>query len=380
VSERAEDREVGIVTRCTSLAVGLVCLIGYVVRADAPPGAPVSTGLLVSSAVPAPVDIEQRAEFERDEFFGEPDEPVRRALMTEEIVSIEKGRGGRSLAFRITLTSGQRGYFKPEQSFSAANWFGEVAAYHLDRLLGLGRVPVVVSRTFPWKGLEPVAGKDPRKSEVIAREGKVFGAFVGWVNGGLRAMEQQEGWERWLRVEHWPTSAVSPFQRPALWQRDQALIRRLGPDWRDEETKARLRTARPEPVRPDRPAELSDLIVFDYLTRNLDRWGGNNANVLIRGAAGPLVFLDNGAGFEPGAWRPDLCEARLNVLQRFRRRTIEAVRALDLKRFEARLATEAIAPVLNRPQLLGLATRQKALLQRVAELEAAFGEAIWVIE
>jgi hypothetical protein len=371
---------VGIVTRCTSLALGLVCLLGYAVRADAPPAAPVSTGLLVSSAVPGPVTLDARGEFERDEFFGEPDEPVRHALLTEEIAKIEKGKGGRSLAFRITLTSGQKGYFKPEQSFSAANWFGEVAAYHLDRLLGLGRVPVVVTRTFPWKGLEPVAGKDPRKSEVTARDGKVFGAFVGWVHGGLRPMERQEGWERWLRVEHWPSSAVSPYQRPALWQRDQALIRRLGPEWRNEETKARLRAARPEPVRPERPAELSDLIVFDYLTRNLDRWGGENANVLIRGAAGPLVFLDNGAGFEPGAWRPDLCEARLNVLQRFRRRTIAAVRALDLKRFEARLATEAVTPVLHRPQLLGLATRQKALLQRVADLEAAHGEAIWVLE
>ena len=368
--------------RSACLALGLVCLLGVAVRADAPPGAgAVSSGLMVSSAVPASQPVgEPRHDFEHDAFFGQPDEPVRRALLNEDIASIEKGRGGRSLAFRITLTSGQRGYFKPEQSFSAANWFGEVAAYHLDRLLGLGRVPVVVSRSFSWRALEPVAGTDPRKSEVTARDGKVIGAFVGWVDGGLRAMEQQEGFERWLRVEHWPTGAVSPYQRPAVWQAQQALMRQFGSEWRSDDDRARLRNARPEPVRPDRPAELSDLIVFDYLTRNLDRWGGNNANVLVRGAGGPLVFLDNSAGFEPGAWRPDLCEARLNVLQRFRRSTIAAVRALDMRRFEARLAHEAVTPVLSRSQLNGLATRQKALLEHVAELEAAHGEAIWVLE
>jgi hypothetical protein len=372
---------VGIATRCAAWAAGLICLFGYVVRADAPPSAtPVTTTMLVSSAVPGRQAAVEQHLFERDEFFGEPDEPVRHALLHEDIASIEKGRGGRSLAFRITLTSGQRGYFKPEQSFSAANWFGEVAAYHLDRLLGLGRVPVVVSRMLPWRTLEPVAGKDPRKSEVTAREGKVIGAFVGWVTGPLRAMEQQEGWERWVRVEHWPSGAVSPYQRPAVWQHQQQLLRRHGSEWRSEEDRARLRNARPEPVRPDRPAELSDLIVFDYLTRNLDRWGGENANVLVRGPGGPLVFLDNGAGFEPGAWRPDLCEARLNVLQRFRRRTIEAVRALDMRRFEARLAHETVTPVLSRSQLNGLVNRQKALLERVEELEAAHGEAIWVLE
>ena len=43
----------------------------------------------------------------------------------------------------------------------------------------------------------------------------------------------------------------------------------------------------------------TDVVVFDYLTANTDRWGGDNANVLTRGRGGPLVFLDNGAGFPP---------------------------------------------------------------------------------
>ncbi len=315
-----------------------------------------------------------------DAFFDEPDGPIRAGLLNEEIATIEKGRGGRSIAFRVTLKNGQKGYFKPEQSFSASNWFGEVAAYHLDRLLGLGRVPAVVSRVFPWKTFEPVAGNDPRKSEVTARDGKVVGAFVAWVTGGLRALPACVGWERWLRIERLSTTAVSPFQRPILWKRDMALAGRLGPAWRSEEARANLRNARPEPDRPDRPAELSDLVLFDYLTRNLDRWGGDNANVLTRGVGGPLVFLDNSAGFEPGAWQPDLGEARLHMLQRFRRSTVAAVRALNLRQFEARLASEVASPVLSKTQVNAVGARRTALLTWVASLEARHGEAIWAWE
>ena len=73
-------------------------------------------------------------------------------------------------------------------------------------------------------------------------------------------------------------------------------------------------------------------------------------------------------------------EARLHVLQRFRRRTVEAVRAFDLKHFEARLAREAVTPVLSRAQLNALETRRKALLDWVSEMEGVYGEAIWAWE
>ncbi len=322
-----------------------------------------------------------RSTFERDTFFEQADAPLLEALASKAIARIEKGRGGRSLGFRITLDGGQKGYFKAEQTFSAANWYGEVASYHLDRMLGLGRVPAVVSRSFPWARLQPAAGADARRSEIIVRDGQVRGAFVAWVTGALRPMEHEEGWERWVRVKYWPSTAISPFQRPAVWKQEIEQVRRLGNDYRPKDERLRRRNLKPEPVRPDRPAELSDLILFDYLTRNIDRWGGENGNVLVRGdGTGPLIFLDNGAGFEPGEVRPSLMEARLHVVQRFRRRTIEAVRAFDIKRFEARLAREAVTPVLSRAQLNALETRRKALLDWVAEMENIHGEAIWAWE
>jgi hypothetical protein len=309
-----------------------------------------------------------------------PDAPLRAALATESIKSVERGRGGRSLGFKIVLADGHKAYFKAEQTFSAANWFGEVAAYHLDRMLGLGRVPCVVSREFNWDQLVGAAGKDPRKDEVIVHDGKVRGAFVAWVTGELGPLKQTPGWERWIRVRYWPSTAVSPFQRPAVWKRQLDLSRKQGDSWRTKEDRFRRRNLRPEPDTEARPGELSDLIVFDYLTRNLDRWGGDNANVLVRGKHGPLVFLDNGAGFEPGDPRPSLMEARLHALQRFRRRTIEAVRAFDSARYEQRLASEAVQPVLSTGQIAGLAERRKGLLEWIAEMEAVHGQAIWAFE
>ncbi|HEX6244992.1 MAG TPA: hypothetical protein VFZ61_28925 [Polyangiales bacterium] len=326
-------------------------------------------------------DASRQPVAELDTFMGDtPDGPLRDALLREGIQKVERGRGGRSLGFKITLTSGKRAYFKPEQTFSAANWFGEVAAYHLDRMLGLGRVPLVVSREFPWTQLVEAAGKDARKPELIMKDGKLRGAFVAWVTGELVPLKQEPGWERWVRVRFWPSTAVSPFQRPAVWKRQLDLARKLGDNWRSKEERFRRRNQHPEPDRSDRPAELSDLIVFDYLTRNLDRWGGDNANVLVRGRGGPLVFLDNGAGFEPGEPRPSLMEGRLHALQRFRRSTIAAVRALDIERFKQRLAQEPVQPVLGSGQIEGLASRRLALLEWVAEMEKVHGEAIWAWE
>jgi hypothetical protein len=132
------------------------------------------------------------------------------------------------------------------------------------------------------------------------------------------------------------------------------------------------------PVEPDdaeRAAELSDLLVFDYLTQNTDRWGGGNANVLTRGAGGRIVFLDNAAGFpNTAAATTALMDSRLRVLQRFRRRTVAALRAFDVQQLARRMESEPLAPILDERQLAHIDERRNTLLTRVAEMEERFGE------
>ncbi len=300
-------------------------------------------------------------------FLGEADGPRIDALRSEKILSTRKGKGGRSLAFKITLADGTKGYFKPKQSFSAAHWYSEVAAYYLDRELGLGRVPPTTGRGFAWADLEKAAGDDKRVGELeFEKDGTIEGAFVWWIPEPLVRLKLGRKWERWIRVQE--SLPITPYQRPVDYRAD--LNRRPG---------AREATdpSRPLAIAPDteeRAAELSDMIVFDYLTQNVDRWGGNFTNVRTRGKGGPLIYLDNGAGFWLGDQRLGLMEARLRAVQRFRRSTVEAVRKLDLERFAKRLASDPLAPVLNDRQLEGLKKRQRAFLSHVATMIDRFGE------
>ena len=300
-------------------------------------------------------------------FLGEPDGPRIEGLRSEKIASVKKGKGGRSLAFKITLEDGTQGYFKPKQHFSAAHWYSEVAAYYLDRELGLGRVPPTTGRAFAWAELERAAGHDKRIRELeIEKDGTIEGAFVWWIPGPLERLKLGRRWERWVRVQK--TLPITPYQRPVDYRSD------LNGRPRVREATDPSRPLAGTPDTDQRAAEVSDMIVFDYLTQNVDRWGGNFTNVRTLGKEGPLIYLDNGAGFWPGEQRLGLMEARLKALQRFRRSTVEAVRNLDVERFKKRLAKDPLAPVLNEKQLDGLTRRQQAFLAHVDRMVARFGE------
>ncbi len=302
-------------------------------------------------------------------FLGAPDEPVLRDLRESEVVRVEPGRGGRSLGFVLTLASGRRAYFKPEQSFSGARWYAEVAAYHLDRVLGLGRVPPVVARELPWKLLRAAARRHPRGDEVVVHSGgRVWGALIAWVEGPLVPLRLPPGWEQWLRVGRAPF--LSPFRRPSTWLRAVRSWRQNG---RIEGPLGGDRWPQVRPDRPERPAELSDMILFDFLARNVDRWSEDLTNVRTRGPGGPLVFLDQGAAFGGGRASNGHLEAQLRAVQRVRRATAEAIERFDLQAFRARLRSEPIQPVLDAARLEGLRVRRQAVLEHLRALRERFG-------
>ncbi|MEM9730756.1 MAG: hypothetical protein AAF997_19390, partial [Myxococcota bacterium] len=233
--------------------------------------------------------------------------------------------------------------------------------------LGLGRVAPTTGRTIPWSVLVKAAGKDARIKELQREpDGNLKGAFIWWIPERLERLEMGRRWERWVRVQK--SLPITPYQRPIDYRAD--LNGRPGV----REATDPSRPLAGDPPDPRRPAELSDLIVFDYLTQNVDRWGGNFTNVRTRERGGPLIYLDNGAGFWLGDQRLGLMEARLEALQRFRRSTVEAVRALDVDAFAERLASDPLAPVLNQKQLNGLRERRAAVLAHVDKMVARFGE------
>ena len=328
------------------------------------------------SASSAPIrrtEIKERPVGESFEsrFLSEDDERWRNSLATEDVVRIEKGHGGRSLAFKLTLADGRQGYYKPAQSFSAAHWYSEIAAYYLDRELGLGRVPPTVGRAIYWPRLRHVANGDRRIDEVEVQEDHtVRGAFIGWIDGSVPRWVLGQNWERWIRIDR--ELAITPYQRP----RDYRGL--LNSTFPFEETEVATFPEAKESPRPGRAAELSDLILFDFLTSNVDRWGGGFTNLRLQGPRGPLIFLDNGAGFWLGRNRLGLMDARLEALQRFRKTTVDALQAFDSERFRRRMQTDPLHPFLTEQQISGVEQRRLAALNHINAMYARFGTRIWL--
>ncbi len=326
------------------------------------PGAPKKTRAARKDAHgPWTSDPPSRPPTHEDAFFELADAPAVAAMANARPVYIRKGRGGRSLGFRITLRGGVRGYFKPEQRFSGAHWYSELAAYYLDREMGFGRVPASTGRRMRWSRLQPAAEDDRRIDEVIVDRGWVRGAFIHWIEGPIPPLVLERGWERQVRVEDGPR--VSPYLRPANYRK------RL----RGETAEANDTDAEGIAVDETRAAELSDLIVFDYLIQNVDRWGGGYTNVRTRGPRGPLMFFDNGAGFWTNNQRLPLLETRLTTLQRFRRSTIVALKQLDIGRLRARMSRDPLAPILSSRQIEGIAERRRAALKHMERTIRQFG-------
>lgn len=302
-------------------------------------------------------------------FFDDADAPHLASLADSAIRRVRVGHGGRSLAFRIELEDGTKGYFKPEQSFSGAHWYSEIAAYHLDRILGLGRTPAVSGREIEWSRLERAAQGYRGESSAVIDEGFVRGAFIHWIDGRLRTWHLGQDWEHFVRVRG--GLDITPFQRPADYRA------RINGRAERAETELGSFADAPETLTAEEIAELSDLILFDYLISNVDRWGGEYTNV--RRVNGRLIYLDNGAGFWVNP-RQGLMESRIEVLQRFRRSTYRALGEFRLEDYEARLANDPLAPVLPPHQLEGLALRVDRAIAHIDEMVERFGEESVFIE
>lgn len=301
-----------------------------------------------------------------DAFLGTLDAPLLDVLAHAEITRVERGSGGRSLAFRLTFRDGSRGYFKPPQTFSGSHFHAEIASYHLDRMLGLGRVPPTLGRRLSWQPLRDVAAGDARVSEAIVDRDHVCGSLSYWVPERLVPIELGLGWESWVRFA--PAPAISPFQRARVYAAQATGALEL-----PEVAEAHRAAAMPDTI--DRAAELSDLVLFDYLTENIDRWGGDYTNVRTRGPGGALVFLDNAAGFiESPRASPGFMDARLHAVQRFRRSTVEAIRTFSVDAYRARVERDACAPILTDRLYAQLEERRATLLAHVDRMITEHGD------
>ena len=272
-------------------------------------------------------------------FLGGDDEVLLERICGETPERWERNRGGTTISFRMVFADGTMAAFKPEQLVGHSHWEAEVAAYRLSRQLGMNRVPPSCRRSATRDELLGAEGvtadfRTRVRDEVpFDADGSVTGMAMYWVPE-LRGGEEfsldgdESEWKGW--------------------------VMRGGniPEGREADA-----------------AALSDMLLLDWLTLNVDRWTGGQ--IRRQGSMqGPIVLIDNAAGFgaDPDAetgrvWSP------FRLAQRFRPTVVEALRALDDAAID-----ELLGDILDSEQLRGLRERRDRALERIDQLIGQFGE------
>jgi hypothetical protein len=246
-------------------------------------------------------------------------------LEAEEDDGRRKGKGGKDGALEAA--------YKPRSKRGKTRYRGEIAAYRLGRALGITNVPPAFSRAFVVSELEvALGGPDSAAGKLLAEEvvadsrGEVRGALIPWIVGlkflSLEAEPFRSEWHSWLSS----TGSVP-------------------------EDKQKL------------AAQISTMIVFDYLTGNWDRWSGGNIGTDETGDT--LLYIDNdGAFFDPPPPEP-LAKQRMLVREnaRFSRSFVAALRLLEPDIAKAALGEDVPGePLLSSKVLTGLDERRRDVL------------------
>jgi hypothetical protein len=267
-------------------------------------------------------------------FGGVPEDRILDAIRTGRIVG-RQNVGSTSVNFHLRLAGDIDAAWKPRTSTHGETYRAEIAAYRLNRMLGLARVPPAVSRSVPRSALHLA----PTSPVIAERDLTVRGAAIYWV----------------------PVLRDSLIDRPREIERWSSWLRQ------GREVPADQRT---------RAEEISTLLVFDFLTGNWDRWSGANVPM---DAAGHLIYRDNNGAFEEpfvlGLMQNGM--AWLRRSQRFSASVIARARALtDASiREEMALDGDPAHPPLTEAQRRSLLRRRDALLVYVDGLIRRHGEA-----
>jgi hypothetical protein len=249
-----------------------------------------------------------------------------------------KSVGHTSYVLKLTLEGGAVAAFKPRsrRPLGDRRYKGEIAAYRLATALGLDNVPRAIPRSFAAAELR-AARPDFDADGLVDDDGRVRGALIPWIDGyrvlPLEDATERARWEPWLFDAH----ATIPGDQRAL------------------------------------AAALSNMLAFDYLTANWDRWSGGN--VAEDGASGRVLFVDNdGAFYEwPAPAALARQRAQLQRVTRFSRGFVDALRALDEAALRATIGEESPGvPLLSERSLAGVEARRATVL---AMVDARIGDA-----
>jgi hypothetical protein len=306
-------------------------------RPDAPAARPTPDAAPPPPDAPSPAPHADASAVTRG-FLGLDDEATLARICNGTFARVERNRGGSTVSFKVRFENNQKALFKPQQRAEVANYRAELAAYRMSRLLGIHRVPPACGRVVPRATLQRAgdASGDEAFSrrvmtELLGRAEAIPGAVLYWVPGALEPVPGAETYAALLD----PAQPLDPAQEGVA-------------------------------------ADLSTLILFDFLNDNVDRWsGGNILRQRAEGAnpPGPMLYMDNGASFsaihEGRGARPEEQARRLAAVGRFSRSFVASLRALTRESIRAAVAADPLGPCLSDAQIDAVLTRRDLIVARV---------------
>lgn len=275
-------------------------------------------------------------------FLGMSDELLLDRLRTQPVTRLKLNRGGSSLSFRVEFADGSRAAWKPAQTNTQTIPRKEVAAYRINRLLGLNAVPPAATRALSRDELFGLLHPDSvaslpriRAETIIGPNGMVAGQASYWI----------------------PLIKDSAFDTPE----GHAQMA----DW--------LTQGRPVPFEHRAfAAQVAVLVVFDFLICNPDRYSGGNMKTSADGTQ--LFFMDNTMAFflEPEG----LEKTRTPLLraQRFSRSFQRALARIDDSTLRRLLRDPDGTEVLTDAEIRAVVRRREFIERHVASLVAQYGE------
>lgn len=282
--------------------------------------------------------------------FGSEDNVLLAPLGATPVSKLKFNHGGSSLTVRLDFQSGARAAFKPQQTHPQSDPRREIAAYRVDRLLGIGRVPPAKPVTFQLADL--IAAAEPLKraatavrfaDEAIVNDGVVRGQLSWWIPeisdatiGGFR-IDEPGGIAQWTR--HLQVGAVIPPEVHGL------------------------------------VTQIATMIVFDVLIDNADRWSGSNTKSSPDQRT--LYFMDNTLSFSLYTVGHDSNLSPLRRIKVFPRALVQRLRSLTLADLESALdiGNDPLGPLLQPAEIRAILTRRNHMLAYIDALVSQFGEA-----
>ncbi len=287
-----------------------------------------------------------------DNVFGTPDAELLAPLGMTPPLKLKVNHGGTSLSLRLEFENGSRAAFKPEQVHPQSDPRREIAAYRIDRLLQIGRVPPAKPVTIPLAELIAAAEPSHRRfigerlrDEAIIRGGLLHGELSWWIPDiklakvGSHRIDEKAGkvvWTSYLQI-----GATIPAEvRPLVEQ-------------------------------------ISAIVLFDVLIDNPDRWTGNNTVMSPDGKT--LFFMDNTMSFSNLAFGHQSNLLAMRRIQVFPKALVARLRTLTLEQIESALTVpeaevHRLAPLLHPQEMRAILVRRDNLLRYIDQLIEQHGE------